>query len=287
MKEPAMCGRIVQALRQTGAYGELMNADRRFDRVKEFIHLMDKPIDTTSCRQRPGMPLFPGLSATPFRDPSDFPAVAHLEAQFEIIAAEAKRLELNDYLTYFPRGRTDTGTMASAEHGRWNLFLFSHMGGRINCSIEKCPQTYRIVSGLPDFCESYPWCDALFSLHLPGTRLLPHCSVDNLRIRIHLGIEVPEGSKIRVDRECRHWEIGKCMVFDESFEHETWNDTDSNRTVLIVDVWHPDLTLDERHMLLHLFRPVEVREVFFMKRLSNINASPAMIKNLEEQVLVS
>lgn len=42
-------------------------------------------------------------------------------------------------------------------------------------------------------------------------------------------------------------EEGKCLVFDDSFEHEAWNDdSDHSRIVLIVDVWHPDLTPEER-----------------------------------------
>jgi aspartyl/asparaginyl beta-hydroxylase (cupin superfamily) len=239
----------------------------------------------TGTRQRPGMPLFPGLSAEPFRDPSDYPAVAQLEAGFAAIAEEAGRLQPEDYLTYFPRGVPDSEAMASAQPGMWKLFLFAHMGGQVQSSIQKCPRTYEIVSGLSDYCGDYPWCDALFSLHTPGTRLMPHCSIDNLRIRIHLGIDIPEGSEIRVDQETRRWQAGKCMVFDESFEHETWNETQQNRLVLIVDVWHPDLTADEREMLLSLFAHSEVRELFFMKRLKNINADSHMVRALREQVL--
>ena len=156
---------------------------------------------------------------------------------------------------------------------------------QIRHTIERCPQTYEIIRNLPGFCGDYPWCDALFSLHTHGTRLLPHRRIDNLRIRIHLAIDIPEGSVIRVDQEIRQWESGKYMVFDESFEHETWNETNRNRTVLIVDVWHPALTVDERTILLSIFSHVEVRKLFFIKRLKNINADTTMILDLEEQVL--
>lgn len=39
------------------------------------------------------------------------------------------------------------------------------------------------------------------------------------------------------------------MVFDDSFEHEVWHNGTSPRLVLIVDVWHPELTATERATL--------------------------------------
>jgi aspartyl/asparaginyl beta-hydroxylase (cupin superfamily) len=38
------------------------------------------------------------------------------------------------------------------------------------------------------------------------------------------------------------WQEGKCLVFDDSFEHEVWNKSDSERVVLLIQFWHPDLT---------------------------------------------
>ncbi len=287
MKEPAMCASIVEAMQQNGAYEEVMDAGPELGRMKTFVQMMSKPCEISGQRQRPGMPLFPGLSAEPFRDPAVYPAVALLESGFDSIANEARQLVLDDFLTYFPRGTPNSEAVATADPGKWKMFLFSHMGSWVKPSIEKCPKTYDAIRQLPDFCGDYPWCDALFSLHLPGTHLPPHCSMDNLRIRIHLGIDIPGGCTIRVDEEVRRWQSGQCLVFDESFEHETRNETDANRTVLIVDVWHPDLTDDERAALLRMFNDVDVKKVFFMKRLKNINADPVLIRELELQSMVS
>ena len=47
----------------------------------------------------------------------------------------------------------------------------------------------------------------------------------------------------------RHWEEGKVLVFDDSFEHEAWNDSEAPRVVLIFDIWHPDLSKGEVKLL--------------------------------------
>ena len=92
---------------------------------------------------------------------------------------------------------------------------------------------------------------AYFSLLQPKTHLKAHCGPTNLRLRMHFGLFVPKGCRIRVHDETRAWNEGECLLFDDSFEHEVWNDSDEPRLVLIIDVWHPDLKTD-RQRLKHL-----------------------------------
>ncbi|EPY80301.1 hypothetical protein CB1_000844034 [Camelus ferus] len=47
----------------------------------------------------------------------------------------------------------------------------------------------------------------------------------------------------------RAWEEGKVLIFDDSFEHEVWQDAASFRLIFIVDVWHPELTPQQRRSL--------------------------------------
>ena len=77
-----------------------------------------------------------------------------------------------------------------------------------------------------------------------GTHLAAHCGPSNFRLRCHLGLVVPSGVRIRVGDEVREWEAGKCLIFDDSFEHEVWHDGDEDRVVLICDLWHPDVDLE-------------------------------------------
>jgi aspartyl/asparaginyl beta-hydroxylase (cupin superfamily) len=66
---------------------------------------------------------------------------------------------------------------------------------------------------------------------------------------VHLPLVVPAGCAFRVGNETREWVPGKAWVFDDTIEHEAWNDSDQLRTVLIFDIWHPDLTEAERELV--------------------------------------
>jgi aspartyl/asparaginyl beta-hydroxylase (cupin superfamily) len=89
----------------------------------------------------------------------------------------------------------------------------------------------------------------VFSILEPRTRIPPHTGVNNARLICHLPLIVPPGCGFRVGAETRAWEPGKAFVFDDTIEHEAWNDSERMRVVLIFDIWHPDLTPPERAMI--------------------------------------
>jgi aspartyl/asparaginyl beta-hydroxylase (cupin superfamily) len=68
-------------------------------------------------------------------------------------------------------------------------------------------------------------------------------------LRGHLALVVPPGCFVRVGPEERTWEEGKVLVFDDSFEHEVWNHSDSVRIVLFTNFWHPCLSEQEIKVL--------------------------------------
>ena len=41
-------------------------------------------------------------------------------------------------------------------------------------------------------------------------------------------------------------------MFDDTIEHEAWNDSDETRVILIVDVWNPLVTAAERDLVSRL-----------------------------------
>jgi len=86
---------------------------------------------------------------------------------------------------------------------------------------------------------------AFFSVLAPGTHVTKHNGPTNKKLRLHLPIIVgtPGSARLRVEHETRALTPGKCVVFDDSFEHEAWNnDPTHSRLVLIVDIWHPSLS---------------------------------------------
>ena len=61
-------------------------------------------------------------------------------------------------------------------------------------------------------------------------------------LRYHLGLIIPEPKekcRIRVHDQFNEWDEGKSLIFDDTYEHEVWNDTDGYRVVLFVDFVRP------------------------------------------------
>ena len=89
----------------------------------------------------------------------------------------------------------------------------------------------------------------MFSILDARTRIPPHTGVSNTRLIVHLPLIVPPGCGIRVGAERREWIPGKAFVFDDTIEHEAWNDSDVPRAVLIFDIWSPFVRTAERDMV--------------------------------------
>ncbi|XP_055688759.1 aspartyl/asparaginyl beta-hydroxylase isoform X2 [Lutzomyia longipalpis] len=134
------------------------------------------------------------------------------------------------------------------DKGDWKQFDLFVKGQRITKHCQKAPITCNIMESFPAarFCTRG---QIKFSVMHPGTHIWPHCGPTNCRIRAHLGLHVPPGTFIRVAEETKSWREGKMLIFDDSFEHEVWHNGTDVRLVLIVDIWHPDLTEAQRKSL--------------------------------------
>jgi aspartate beta-hydroxylase len=132
---------------------------------------------------------------------------------------------------------------------RWSAFHLVRMGRPVDENAARCPRTIQALAGAPqpDMPGRTP--SAMFSLLKPRTRIPPHTGVTNARLVVHLPLVVPEGCGFRVGNDTRQWVEGEAWVFDDTIEHEAWNDGDALRTVLIFDIWHPDLTPAERALI--------------------------------------
>jgi aspartyl/asparaginyl beta-hydroxylase (cupin superfamily) len=90
---------------------------------------------------------------------------------------------------------------------------------------------------------------ALFSVLQPHTHIPPHTGVANFRLLVHLPLILPGHCRFRVGSETREWRLGEAWVFDDTIEHEAWNDSDETRVILICDIWNPWLSPDERRAI--------------------------------------
>jgi len=83
---------------------------------------------------------------------------------------------------------------------------------------------------------------AWFSILAPRYHIPEHRGVTKSLLRVHLGLKIPDQRDKCVMRVADHlvgWEPGKCLVFDDFYHHEVWNDTDQERVVLIFDFERP------------------------------------------------
>nr|XP_021515490.1 aspartyl/asparaginyl beta-hydroxylase isoform X1 [Meriones unguiculatus] len=135
------------------------------------------------------------------------------------------------------------------EKGDWSQFTLWQQGRKNENACKGAPKTCTL---LEKFSET-TGCrrgQIKYSIMHPGTHVWPHTGPTNCRLRMHLGLVIPkEGCKIRCANETRTWEEGKVLIFDDSFEHEVWQDASSYRLIFIVDVWHPELTPQQRRSL--------------------------------------
>ncbi len=120
---------------------------------------------------------------------------------------------------------------------------------RTRSTFERCPRTVAALESWPR-CE-VPGCSptAVFSILDARSRIPPHTGVNNTRLIVHLPLIVPPGCGFRVGAEQREWEPGKALIFDDTIEHEAWNDSDTLRAVLILDIWNPAVSVAERELV--------------------------------------
>jgi len=202
-------------------------------------------------RSMPSFLYFPRIPAIEFHDRGAFHWLDDLEAATDDIRREAESVlaagpgMLDPYISH-PSGNPHDPWKLLNNSRRWGVFYLWNESVPIEQNIARCPRTAQALASWPpwDIPGSGP--TAMFSVLQPRTRIPPHCGVNNSRLVVHLPLIVPERCGFRVGAQRREWNPGKAFVFDDTIEHEAWNDSDSERIVFIIDVWNPNLTSAER-----------------------------------------
>ncbi|XP_072267233.1 aspartyl/asparaginyl beta-hydroxylase isoform X3 [Pyxicephalus adspersus] len=135
------------------------------------------------------------------------------------------------------------------EKGDWSQYTLWQQGRKNEKSCKAAPRTCALLERFPESTGCRRG-QIKYSVMHPGTHVWPHTGPTNCRLRMHLGLVIPKpGCRIRCANDTRSWEEGRVLIFDDSFEHEVWQDADSYRLIFIVDVWHPELTQHQRKTL--------------------------------------
>ena len=194
---------------------------------------------------------YPFLPADEYFDRKHFDWLGELEAHTGVIRAELDALLASPDEVMRPYVRMDEGTpqnlWSALDHSLdWSACFLWEYGAPHQAILDRCPGTAALLERLPLARIPGRAPNALFSLLRPHTRIPPHTGVTNTRAIVHLPLDIPPGCGFRVGGETRAWVEGKAFAFDDTIEHEAWNDSDRRRAVLIVDTWNPHLTMRER-----------------------------------------
>jgi beta-hydroxylase len=171
----------------------------------------------------------------PFFGREHFPWAKHIEDNWHIIRGELDEiLKHNDDLPNFQDISPDQKHLAKGNN--WKTFFFFAYGLRAPGNCARAPRTMQLLETIPGAKTAF------FSILSPRMHIPAHCGPYKGVIRYHLGLKVPEPKeqcRIRVADQVAHWQEGQSMFFDDTFEHEVWNDTDGQRVVLFMDVLRP------------------------------------------------
>lgn len=213
--------------------------------------LGDERSRPASRDQRPLFLYFPGLPETPYFDRGLFPWYEALEDSWATIRDEMERaleedMSMEPFLGTPPAGYLAARGKAAA---RWDGLFFHRHGKRHAENCDRCPATEAALDAVPlvHIRDHSP--EALFSVLGPGSHILPHTGVTNTRTVTHLPLVVPRDCAFSVAGEPHAWQPGRCVSFDDTFEHEAWNRSDEVRVILLFDVWNPHLDAVEREAI--------------------------------------
>lgn len=209
--------------------------------------------------QEPTSFYFPGLPQLPWYPREMFPWVAELETAVPEMRAEIERV-LADEQGVEPYVQEEA-KRASRGHSllndaRWSAFHLFRNGERVEENAARCPLIMRLLELLPipRIRRRSPM--ALISILKPGTHIPPHHGLINTRLICHIPLVVPAGCRLRVGAKTREVAEGQAMIFDDSFEHEAWNDGDAVRAVLLFEIWRPEISEEEKVALTAMFEAV-------------------------------
>jgi ornithine lipid ester-linked acyl 2-hydroxylase len=200
-----------QLLGRVGGLGAWVQAMQR------LVGLLGDRATTKPGNNAPSSVFVPGQY---FYEAAAFPFATQLEAHWPTILAELTALRGQHFIPWSEKHLYNEG---------WSTFGLYAFGVKIGKNCDLCPATTALLEQIPNLIT------AGFSALAPGTHIAPHTGYPDGVLRCHLGLIVPENCAIRVEDQTRSWQEGRCLIFDDTAEHEAWNQSDRLRVVLLLD----------------------------------------------------
>jgi hypothetical protein len=244
--------------------------DRQFDSAgivpaaagPRFIEALDILAGRAQIQlQQPTNFYYPRLPQRPFFEREEFAWVAAIEAAAPAIRAELEQVLADEAaLSPYVVAEEDRPSKQHPLLGdvRWSAFHLLRQGQPVAGNADRCPATMAALeqAPIPRIAGRSPM--ALFSVLRAGTHIPPHNGMLNTRLICHLPLIAPPGCRLRVGNETRPVERDRMMIFDDSIEHEAWNNGNATRVVLLFEIWRPELDERERAALTAMYEAISL-----------------------------
>jgi aspartyl/asparaginyl beta-hydroxylase (cupin superfamily) len=172
---------------------------------------------------------------TPIISSEFFPHLREIEKNWRAILKEVQQiLQHRDTIPAFHDVSPDQHKISTGTN--WRTFILFGFGERLDKNCAQAPETTRLLSAIPNIQTAW------FSILSPGYHIRAHKGVSKGILRAHLGLLIPkdaEKCRIRVGDVIKVWQPGEIFVFDDTYEHEVWNDTNEERVILLFDFDRP------------------------------------------------
>lgn len=208
--------------------------------------------------QEPSVFYYPGLPQKWFYDTADFP---WLEPMLALAPSMREELEAREGQGFEPYVKQQANRPAPNNPllGRmdWSAHYFWQDGTLVEDHARACPRTMEALghAPLPQVPGRAP--NALWSRLLPGAHIAPHHGMLNTRLICHVPVRTAPGCSLRVGNERREWVDGQALVFDDSIEHEAINTGDQTRTILLFEIWRPEIPEEDRTAIARIFQAID------------------------------
>jgi aspartate beta-hydroxylase len=179
-------------------------------------------------------------------DPSVyFPAEALFCGKWEQIRREA--LAVAEAYGKIPRFHELMAEQApiSANDGRdWRLFILKAYGMEIPINMAQCPELSALVRSRSEVLS------ASITFLGPRKHIPRHRGPFRGVLRFYLGLSVPEldnglpAVRMVLNGQEHRLGNGASLLWDDTYDHEVWNDSDEVRIALFLDIWRPRMPWD-------------------------------------------
>jgi hypothetical protein len=184
--------------------------------------------------QRQYFLLMPEIDSRPWHEPSEY--------SWTLLFKNAKSIIFREFENLLQSGKGFQPYLEGAGRnkywtGAWNACFLISNEHEYEQNTVALPETLQLIKRVPRLGEF-----VMISSLNPQSRIAPHTGPWNARVTFHFGLKIPDRCSLRVADEERSWEEGEFLVFEDSFIHEAKNEGQETRFILLIDVWHPQLT---------------------------------------------